>query len=158
MRVFASCPRMKAICDCDGCVASTAQWFAWLSGYSLASPAMRTAQLGLLLALVVPFMMLASSQTAQADTKAFDVWIVGGEVQGESTLRATQGDRVEITYHSDTELELHLHGYDIEARVKPDVAASMTLEVRSGGRFAIEAHGHGAAGHQTLLYLEVHPR
>ncbi|MEE3330800.1 MAG: hypothetical protein VX246_08010 [Myxococcota bacterium] len=139
-------------------MASTAQWFAWLPGYSLASPAMRAAQLGLSLALVVPFMLLASSQTAQADTTAFDVWIVGGEVQSESTLRATQGDTVEITYHSDTELKLHLHGYDIETAVKPDVAASMTVEVSSGGRFAIEAHGHGAAGHQTLLYLEVHPR
>jgi len=114
--------------------------------------------MGLSLAIVAPLVLLALSQMARADTKAFDVWIVGGEVQSESTLRATQGDTVEITYHADTELELHLHGYDIKTAVKPDVAASMTVEVSSGGRFSIEAHGHGAAGHRTLLYLEVHPR
>lgn len=108
--------------------------------------------------LLAPLLLLTSPAAVRADATSFDVRIVGGKLESAPTLRVTQGDSVKITYHSDTELELHLHGYDVEAHVKPGIASMIQIEASAGGRFAVEAHGHGAGGHQTLLYLEVHPR
>lgn len=115
---------------------------------------------GLLASFLMSFSVLfgATSEPAYAESMTIEVSIVGGAVEGESTVRVTQGDAVAIVFRSDTELVLHLHGYDIKTRVKPDGPATMSVDARVGGRFAIETHGHGDKGHQTLLYLEVHPR
>jgi hypothetical protein len=82
------------------------------------------------------------------------------------TLRATQGESVEIVFESDEAAELHLHGYDIAIEVQPGVPAAMRVAAKIAGRFSIEAHRFGRAGadggrksrHVVLLYLEVHPR
>lgn len=107
---------------------------------------------------IVSGLMFVAVAQSNAEPKAFDVWVAGGKLQSEPTLRVEQDDSVTITYHSDTALELHLHGYDITADVKPEIATSIQLKTTSGGRFSIEAHGHHTGGHNTLLYLEVHPR
>ena len=99
-------------------------------------------------------------EAAHAETKTFDVVIRDGEVQGEQTLRVSQGDDLRIEIQSDSALELHLHGYDIKVHVEPGAIATLSLDAKVAGRFAIEAHGHShtGSGHRTLLYLEVHPR
>jgi FtsP/CotA-like multicopper oxidase with cupredoxin domain len=78
------------------------------------------------------------------------------------TITVKRGDRVEITWRTDTPTTLHLHGYDIEASPGPDKPQTMSFTARATGRFAIETHtapGHGKSGHHmVLIYLEVHPR
>lgn len=108
---------------------------------------------------IVVALALLHSPAARADSTTLEVVIVAGHLQGDSTLRVAQGDSLNIIFHADSVLELHLHGYDIETKVEPNVPATMKVDAKIAGRFAIEAHGHshGGSGHRTLLYLEVHP-
>ncbi|MGH8496562.1 MAG: hypothetical protein ACREVN_10560 [Gammaproteobacteria bacterium] len=73
-------------------------------------------------------------------------------------VRVTQGDRLELVWTTDETVQLHLHGYDIELEVTPDVPAVMSLTAHATGRFPVTSHGFGGGhGHDTLLYLEVYP-
>lgn len=71
------------------------------------------------------------------------------------TIRVTEGDDVRIDWTSDEAVDLHLHGYDIEAGAAPGRPASMAFRAHTAGRFPVTAHNFG---HRTLLYLEVYPR
>ncbi len=102
-------------------------------------------------------------QVANTETKAFDLAISNGKVATE-TLRVTQGETVRISWSSDAVADLHLHGYDIEARVAPDSPVAMQFRADIGGRFPIALHetgggdaGSGGHGHRALLHLEVYP-
>jgi hypothetical protein len=76
------------------------------------------------------------------------------------TLRARQGDSIELAFSTDEPLELHLHGYDLTLRVEPGKAAALKFQAKLAGRFPIEAHAAPGAKHRhaNLLYLEVYPR
>jgi len=75
-------------------------------------------------------------------------------------LKLARGETVILRWRSDEPVSLHLHGYNIEARVSADGTADMRLHARATGRFALETHGVGGDSrlHKTLLYVEVHPR
>lgn len=75
-------------------------------------------------------------------------------------LKLVRGETVILRWRSDEAVRLHLHGYNIEARVPAGGTADMRLSARATGRFALETHGVGADArlHKTLLYIEVHPR
>jgi hypothetical protein len=82
---------------------------------------------------------------------------VNGRVTGgDTTLHVQQGDDVELRWSSDRHLSLHLHGYDIEAKVLPQVSTVMSLKARLAGRFPVSEHREGAR-ERTILYIEVHP-
>lgn len=92
-----------------------------------------------------------------ADSKRFDIEIAKGAVaKNKQTLRVMEGDRVEISFTGDRKLTLHLHGVDVETTITPGKTAVMRFDATVAGRFPVEAHG--ASGHRTLLYVEVHPR
>ena len=83
----------------------------------------------------------------------------------QKTIRATQGQTLDLTFTADEMVELHLHGYDRLVTVQPGSVAVMRLHANIPGRFAIEGHrfgsgtGSGRSGRPvTLLYLEVHPQ
>lgn len=109
-----------------------------------------------------------AAAAARADITVFEIVLKNRKIEsGARTLRARQNDTLVLRWRSDEAVTLHLHGYDVEIAVEPDRAATMTIEARATGRFAVEAHGFGdatgtktSAGtrHVTLLYLEVHPR
>ncbi|MEK6710860.1 MAG: c-type cytochrome [Nitrospinota bacterium] len=90
----------------------------------------------------------------------------GGKLAaGPKVLRVKQGDTVRLRFAVDKAMELHLHGYNIERKAKPDAPAEMVFRARAAGRFPVEGHaegaqggGHGHGGEGVLLYLEVHPR
>jgi FtsP/CotA-like multicopper oxidase with cupredoxin domain len=42
-------------------------------------------------------------------------------------IDVTEGDRVTLRLTSDAPVELHLHGYDLEAEVSPDEALGVLL-------------------------------
>jgi hypothetical protein len=100
--------------------------------------------------------------------REFDIGILQRRVEGgASTLRVKRGETVWLRLRSDEAVQLHLHGYDMQANVSPASPGTMRFQARVAGRFPITAHEFGAAAGQdphpkkhrevTLLYLEVLP-
>jgi hypothetical protein len=91
-----------------------------------------------------------------------DLTIEHGKVNiQDKTIRVAQGDVVELRWSSDVKQTLHLHGYDIEAEVRPGSPIVMRFGAFATGRFPVEIHGHshgGAHEQAPLIYLEVRPR
>jgi FtsP/CotA-like multicopper oxidase with cupredoxin domain len=111
-----------------------------------------------------PVATAADDQAAPAPVRRFELRIERRRVPpANRTLRATEGERVELRWTADEPLVLHLHGYDIETRVAPGQPAVTAFVARLTGRFPVAIHVDGAAKssshhHLTLLHVEVHPR
>lgn len=99
---------------------------------------------------------LAGAATA-ASSQSFSVELAGGRVKGEDTLRVQQGDQVQVRISSDRPVELHLHGYDIDAKVAPPGVATMAFKANLAGRFPVHEHREGAGNHRAVLFIEVRP-
>jgi hypothetical protein len=95
------------------------------------------------------------------NAKTIDVTIRNGQVVANKSVRVTRGQSVILRWRSDQPLELHLHGYDVTATVKPGAPAEMKFVARATGRFPVEAHGKAASSgghsHKALFHLEVYP-
>lgn len=51
------------------------------------------------------------------EPKVFDLALRDGRVAATlDTLRVAKGDRVELRWKSDRPIEVHLHGYDLQAK------------------------------------------
>ena len=108
-------------------------------------------------------LMLVATRARAAETKRrFDVVIRARKVVGKNrVVRVTQGETVELSWTTDEATTVHLHGYDLKAKLRPGAPVSLIVKARAAGRFPITAHGFGHGGghrEKTLLYLEVHPR
>ena len=113
-------------------------------------------------AIVILTMTLFPTPPALAENpKTVDITIRNGQVVGKKSVRVTRGDTVVLRWRSDQPLELHLHGYDLAATVKPGTPAEMKIVARATGRFPVEVHGESGAsgghGHKALFHLEVYP-
>jgi hypothetical protein len=75
----------------------------------------------------------------------------------DQTIVVAQGAQVELRWRSDRPIALHLHGYDIEARVTPPAPATMTFTARLAGRFPVTEHRPDGRHHRAVAYLEVRP-
>jgi hypothetical protein len=101
---------------------------------------------------------------AQSPEVVFDLRIEKGRVAERMRLiRVKQGDAVRLRWTSDRPIVLHLHGYDIETKVKPGSVAEMAFTARVTGRFPVEEHtanarGSHSHGEAPLVRLEVRPR
>jgi hypothetical protein len=80
-------------------------------------------------------------------------------------IRVHKDDTVHLRVLSDTPGELHLHAYDLKARLEPGVPQDFRFKAWATGRFRLEWHGASAApkaagghAHAPLATLEVHPR
>jgi plastocyanin len=93
------------------------------------------------------------SGDARSQRKVFDVSVEDG-VMNPDEIEVAEGDRVTLRLTSDAPLEVHLHGYDLEAEVAPDEPADLSFEANLTGRFEIEDHDQGEA----LGALLVQPR
>jgi hypothetical protein len=102
---------------------------------------------------------LSEAMTAQAaQRRVISLSVANGSVIGaEDTVKVEQGDDLELRWSSDQAMELHLHGYDIEAKVAPGAPAVMSFKANIPGRFPVETHGQGHGRHHPVLYLEVLP-
>jgi len=94
---------------------------------------------------------------AEASTQSFSIQIVGGRVKGEETLKVRKGDQVRVSLTSDHPMMLHLHGYEIEAKVEPPAPTLLAFKADLAGRFPVHVHTHGAGNHRAVLFIEVHP-
>jgi len=77
----------------------------------------------------------------------------------DNTVRVKRGDQVELRVSSpDRAIDLHLHGYDIEAKAAPQAPAVIKFAASITGRFPVSEHAHGKTHHhRAVLYLEVRP-
>jgi hypothetical protein len=86
--------------------------------------------------------------------QAFELAVAGGElVAGPTVLQVVQGTEVTIRIRADRTDELHLHGYDLSARIDAGTPAELTFTATRSGRFDLELHG----AHREIAALEVVP-
>jgi hypothetical protein len=85
--------------------------------------------------------------------KVFEVSVEDGGMKPDE-IDVNEGDRVTLRLRSDAPLELHLHGYDLEAEVAPGEPADLSFEANLTGRFEIEDHDK----EEALGVLLVQPR
>ena len=112
----------------------------------------------LLAAACMAAVVLAGS--ARAAEQEFQLAIVRGVLPAaQGVLRVHEGDQVRLAWRSDRSLTLHLHGYDIEWRVRPGDVVRSSFTAYASGRFPIEIHGSDDGHHDTpLAVLEVYPK
>ena len=64
-------------------------------------------------------------------------------------LRVTQGDTVRLTFQSDEDGEVHLHGYDLTAAVAPGHPGELVFQAETAGAFALNFHVFGTENGQA---------
>ncbi|MFC4119289.1 hypothetical protein [Nonomuraea zeae] len=73
-----------------------------------------------------------------------EITIAGGRVSPPSGwLEVAKGQQVSITVTSDVADELHVHGYDLEAELRPGVPATVRFTANLTGVFEVETHRSG---------------
>jgi len=77
----------------------------------------------------------------------------GRVVSGAARLQVHEGDQVVLKIISDRSDEIHLHGYDLHARLVPGETATLAFTATRTGHFGLELHG----AHIELGALEVYP-
>ncbi|NEA30968.1 cupredoxin domain-containing protein [Streptomyces sp. SID13031] len=79
----------------------------------------------------------------QADVTV-NVTVANGKVNPSgSSIKVKAGQTVLITAISDTDEELHIHGYDKELELKPGKPASVKFLANMKGTFEVETHKSG---------------
>lgn len=97
--------------------------------------------------------------TAHAEERVFQLSIHSDAPSAEpAVLTARQNDHVVVRLSSDKPLQVHLHGYDIEKDVVPNVVTPLRFTATATGRFPIEIHSKGPAKRRPVAYVEVRPR
>jgi hypothetical protein len=97
---------------------------------------------------------VAASNPAQAKD-IFDLVLKDGKlVSGQSVIQVHRGEQVVLRIKSNTSDELHLHGYDLQARITPQETAVLEFSANRTGRFTLELH----QAQTELGALEVYPR
>ena len=85
----------------------------------------------------------------------FDLEIKDGRLaSGKSVIQVHRGEQVVLRFKSNTADELHLHGYDLYARISPQETAVLEFSANRTGRFTMELH----QAQSELGALEVYPR
>jgi hypothetical protein len=71
--------------------------------------------------------------------RSFDLEINQNGMRPEE-VSVREGDRVTMSIRSDSRIELHIHGYDLEWEVEPDETTDLSFEADLTGRFPMEDH------------------
>jgi hypothetical protein len=53
-------------------------------------------------------------------------------------VAVAEGDQVALRMPSESPVEVHVHGYDLEGEIEPDEAATLSFKANTTGRFEIE--------------------
>ena len=69
----------------------------------------------------------------------YDVAIEGGAMEP-AEINAEEGDFVTLRLTSESPVEVHVHGYDVEGDVLPGEETELSFEADATGRFEIEDH------------------
>jgi len=99
------------------------------------------------------------SRPAVGESRVVELAIHAGEASPKaSVLSVSQNDEVVVRITSDRPLRIHLHGYDIESDILPNIVTSLRFTATATGRFPIEVHYKQDRKRQPLAYIEVRPR
>ncbi len=107
----------------------------------------------LLLVLVVLFFLLRPNSTPTTPPESstsessgeepreetFDLAIRGGTMTPDA-ITVSEDEHVNFRITSDSPIEFHLHGYDLEEEVEPGESAELAFDATITGRFDIEDH------------------
>ena len=85
--------------------------------------------------------------------ETFDLAIRGGTMTP-NEINVSEGDHVNFRITSDSPVEFHVHGYDLEEEIEPGEPAELAFDATITGRFEIEDHDTET----TLGELIVQPR
>lgn len=97
----------------------------------------------------------AASAPVVATPHAYEMVIEHGTKRsGPEVMQVIEGDEVTLTLRSDHADELHVHGYDLHAKVKAGVPTVLNFKANRTGRFTLELHHSNL----ELGALEVSPR
>lgn len=84
------------------------------------------------------------AKPVEAEPQVPVVELVNGEPKGGPTdLEFEKGDEVRFDAESDTEQELHIHGYDIYEDIVPGKTTKVSFPAEIDGIFEIESHSTG---------------
>jgi len=96
------------------------------------------AGLFLLVFIVGGYIWITYSSSGPVTSKRIDVTVTGGKSMSPSTWTARQNDRVIINITSDTDGEVHLHGYDIKWGLTQGLPWTISFIADKTGDFPIE--------------------
>lgn len=100
-------------------------------------------------------MPLQSAAPPTIKTHSYEMVIEHGTKRsGPDVMQVAQGDEVSLKISSDHADELHVHGYDLHASVKPGAPTVLSFRADRSGRFTMELHHSNV----ELGALEVQPR
>lgn len=71
--------------------------------------------------------------------RVYDVAIEGGAMNP-AEISAEEGNFVTLRLTSESPVEVHMHGYDLEGDVLPGEETELSFEADASGRFDIEDH------------------
>ena len=78
----------------------------------------------------------------------------GKLVSGPKVVRLKRDDQVNLSITSDRADEVHVHGYDLQAKLAANQTTSLEFVAKRTGRFAIELHKSNV----ELSVLEIYPK
>jgi hypothetical protein len=78
----------------------------------------------------------------------------GRLVSGPEITKLTEGDKLTLRVTSDTDDEMHLHGYNLHLNLTAGKTGELSLTASRSGRFEYELHH----AHTALGVIEVYPR
>jgi hypothetical protein len=82
--------------------------------------------------------LIFANQNAGGQNVTFDVTVTGGKSMSPDKLTAHHNDTITINVTSDTDGEVHLHGYDIYFDPKAGQVVSRTFKADKSADFEIE--------------------
>jgi len=82
--------------------------------------------------------LIFATQNAGGKNITFNVTVTGGKTMSPSDLAAHHNDTITINITSDTDGEVHLHGYDTHFDTKSGQVVSRTFKAANTGDFEIE--------------------
>jgi uncharacterized protein with FMN-binding domain len=96
----------------------------------------------------------ADTATDATPRRTFELVVADGRLAaGPAILSVAQGTEVTIRIRADRRDELHLHGYDLHARIGADAPTELSFTAIRSGRFDLELHG----ANREIAALEVRP-
>jgi hypothetical protein len=87
---------------------------------------------------VIGGVLIFAKQNAGGKDVTFNVTVTGAKSMSPDTLTAHHDDNITINVTSDTDGEVHLHGYDIHVETKAGQVVSHTFKAVNTGDFEIE--------------------
>ena len=94
--------------------------------------------IGVLVVFVILGGALIYAKRGGGQDVVLNVTVTGGKTMSPSVLSANQNDNVTINVTSDTDGEVHLHGYELSISAKAGKTVSQTFKADKTGGFPIE--------------------